>query len=241
VVFSDGEDDGSSKNAQVAIETAQGSEGEPRIPLYTIGHARFGGSGLDVMRKLAKGTAGEFFDAGDLGRLPGFFKTIGSQIRRSYVLTFPGTFDGARHEVEVRAEGQSDHRAALYPKLPLPWWWMAAPLAGILLLGGLLALWLVRRSAGRLVFVAGARVGEVIALRPGVLQVGAIEDNDVVIPSGRISRYHARLVVDGSRVEIEDLGSTNGTEVNDERIQRCRLRPGDRIALAREVELEYQR
>jgi pSer/pThr/pTyr-binding forkhead associated (FHA) protein len=49
------------------------------------------------------------------------------------------------------------------------------------------------------------------------------------------------VLVDGRRVELEDMGSLNGTEVNEERIQRCRLRAGDRIVLAREVELEYQR
>ena len=67
------------------------------------------------------------------------------------------------------------------------------------------------------------------------------DDNDVVIPSDRVSRYHARVYVEGRRVEIEDLDSMNGTEVNEERIQRCRLRPGDRILLAKEVELEYRR
>jgi pSer/pThr/pTyr-binding forkhead associated (FHA) protein len=49
-----------------------------------------------------------------------------------------------------------------------------------------------------------------------------------------ISRRHARIIDSGGRIEIEDLGSTNGTTVNGRRLaidERMRLKPGDRIAL----------
>ncbi|HSH27518.1 MAG TPA: FHA domain-containing protein [Wenzhouxiangella sp.] len=49
----------------------------------------------------------------------------------------------------------------------------------------------------------------------------------------RISRHHLKLTLDGERVLIEDLGSTNGTFVNDERISGAtELRPGDRLHIA---------
>ena len=51
-----------------------------------------------------------------------------------------------------------------------------------------------------------------------------------------LSRRHASLqrTPDG-RIVVEDLGSTNGTLVNGERINRRRLRPGDQIALGQAV------
>lgn len=242
VVLSDAAGSGGTQTLEAVVERARGGEREPRIPVYAIGHARFDPRDLDTLRKLAKETAADFFEAGDLGQIPGFLKTIASQNARSYVVSYETSLDGRRHEIEARVEGKSDRRAAVFPEVSrLTWWWFGGGAVVLLLLGGLVLLLLSRRSAGRLVFVAGARVGDVIALRPGVLQLGDLADNDVVIPSDRVSRYHARVVVDGRRVEIEDLGSMNGTEVNDERIQRCRLRPGDRIVLAKEVELEYRR
>jgi len=49
----------------------------------------------------------------------------------------------------------------------------------------------------------------------------------------RISRRHLRLELDGNHVVIEDLGSTNGTFVNEERINgRSKLAPGDRLHIA---------
>jgi len=241
ILFSDGAGTGGAQTLEAVVERANGGDGEPRIPIYAIGHARYDPHDLDTLRKLSKETAADFFEAADLAQIPGFLKTIWSQNARSYVVTYPASLDGRRHEVSVRIEGHDDSRAALFPEIALPWWWFAGTAAIVLLVGGLGYLLLSRRGAGRLVFVGGARSGEVIALRPGVVQIGAIDDNDVVVPSGRVSRYHARVLVDGRRVEIEDLGSLNGTEVNEERIQRCRLRAGDRIMLAREVELEYQR
>ena len=45
-----------------------------------------------------------------------------------------------------------------------------------------------------------------------------------------VSRLHASLVVDGGRVVLADLGSSNGTYVNGRRLTRpTTLKPGDRI------------
>jgi hypothetical protein len=242
ILLSDAAGSGGNQTLEAVVERSIGGDGEPRVPVYAIGHARFDPRDLDMLRKLAKETGGDFFEAGDLGQIPGFLKTIASQNARSYVVTYPGSLDGQRHEVEVRVEGKSDKRAAVFPEISLwSWWWFAGLLGVVLLVAGLVFLLVMRRSAGELVFLAGARVGDVIKLRPGVIQLGDLADNDVVIPSDRVSRYHARVHVEGRRVEIEDLDSMNGTEVNEERIQRCRLRPGDRILLAKEVELEYRR
>jgi pSer/pThr/pTyr-binding forkhead associated (FHA) protein len=61
--------------------------------------------------------------------------------------------------------------------------------------------------------------------------VGRSEDCDLRVQEGHPSRRHARLVVDGDGLWVEDLGSANGTLVNDRLItERTRLRHGDRVA-----------
>jgi DNA-binding winged helix-turn-helix (wHTH) protein len=57
-----------------------------------------------------------------------------------------------------------------------------------------------------------------VALRPGENLVGRVEDGTVWVDSATVSRRHARLVVEGDRVTLEDLGSKNGTFVGEQRI-----------------------
>jgi len=62
--------------------------------------------------------------------------------------------------------------------------------------------------------------------------IGRALENDVVITSRRISREHACVRRDGWRVILEDLGSTNGTFLNDERLfTPTALHDGDRIEI----------
>lgn len=65
--------------------------------------------------------------------------------------------------------------------------------------------------------------------------IGRSSDLDLVLVEEMVSRKHARLkLVDGA-VEIEDLGSTNGTFVNGERINHARLKEGDRILIGSNI------
>ncbi|MCA9873423.1 MAG: FHA domain-containing protein [Ardenticatenaceae bacterium] len=60
--------------------------------------------------------------------------------------------------------------------------------------------------------------------------IGRALDSDIVITSKRISREHAQIRREGWRVFLEDLGSTNGTYLNNERIlEPMQLRDGDQI------------
>jgi len=76
-----------------------------------------------------------------------------------------------------------------------------------------------------------------IPLRPGETVIGRAADADVVIESPKVSRRHARVLVDGDRAVIEDLGSTNGTSVNGSRLEAPReLLHGDEIQIGRGVQ-----
>jgi len=59
--------------------------------------------------------------------------------------------------------------------------------------------------------------------------IGRREDCDLRIPLSDVSRKHCRLVKEGEAVKIEDLGSSNGTFRNGERVQEATLEAGDTI------------
>lgn len=61
--------------------------------------------------------------------------------------------------------------------------------------------------------------------------VGRREDCEFRIPLGEISRKHCRLIKDGDTLRIEDLGSSNGTYHNGERVQEATLGPGDTLQI----------
>jgi DNA-binding winged helix-turn-helix (wHTH) protein len=71
---------------------------------------------------------------------------------------------------------------------------------------------------------------ETIPLREGENFIGRDPRGAVVLHSGEVSRQHARLVVAGSAVTLEDLGSKNGTFVGTRRISGpVAVRSGDDI------------
>src|SRR5678816_3257623 len=59
--------------------------------------------------------------------------------------------------------------------------------------------------------------------------IGRREDCDLRIPLGDVSRKHCRIIKDASSIRVEDLGSSNGTYRNGERIQQCEASAGDTI------------
>src|SRR5688500_14305195 len=69
---------------------------------------------------------------------------------------------------------------------------------------------------------------QVFELRRGAsLTVGRALTSDVPLLDPTVSRRHASLVADDSGIELSDLGSSNGTFVNGERVEHARITPGD--------------
>jgi len=73
------------------------------------------------------------------------------------------------------------------------------------------------------------------SLLRGTTRIGRAPDNDLVIPEPSVSGYHLVIVNEHDSVQVRDLGSTNGTFVNERRIDGTRqLKDSDllRIGLA---------
>ncbi len=82
---------------------------------------------------------------------------------------------------------------------------------------------------GKLIPVGG---GDPIPLLRQNLSVGRSEGCDVVLRFSNVSAQHCRLLLEDGYWVVEDAGSRNGTRVNNVRIDRRRLLPGDVLALA---------
>jgi hypothetical protein len=78
---------------------------------------------------------------------------------------------------------------------------------------------------------AGLRAGAAYDLTAGAL-LGRGDQADIVLEDSFASSRHARLVPHGDVIVLEDLGSTNGTYLNDEPLRGPQpLHPGDRIRI----------
>ena len=62
--------------------------------------------------------------------------------------------------------------------------------------------------------------------------VGRTEDCDLRLDHKSVSKLHCVIVKTDGLLLIRDLGSTNGTRVNGQRIRRAALLPKDRLAIA---------
>jgi hypothetical protein len=61
--------------------------------------------------------------------------------------------------------------------------------------------------------------------------IGRHDSNDLRFNSRNVSNYHAEILIQPDGLVIQDLGSTNGTYVNEERVKRRKLVAGDRIRI----------
>jgi len=70
---------------------------------------------------------------------------------------------------------------------------------------------------------------DTVKVTAGILAIGRAADNDIRIEDHTISGHHAKIVTFFNASYIEDLDSTNGTFVNDQRVTKRTLRPNDVI------------
>ena len=96
-------------------------------------------------------------------------------------------------------------------------------------------------SVYRLVMRTGPTVGKVFPLDKNEIFIGRDLANDISINDPEVSRRHARIFLQGNNFILEDLGSTNGTTVNGQRLMGpYMLRPGELIVFGEQVSLLYE-
>jgi hypothetical protein len=75
--------------------------------------------------------------------------------------------------------------------------------------------------------------GKRVPLHKGRSVIGRGSDADVTLDDTGASRHHAQILWDGHRAELDDLGSTNGTLLNGQRITKAALPPDSVIEIGR--------
>src|SRR6266849_8857515 len=83
--------------------------------------------------------------------------------------------------------------------------------------------------------IEGIDKGRVYRELPVPVTIGREEGNTLRLNDERVSRFHAKVQVDGDDYILTDLESTNGTRVNGTAIQIRRLRIGDRVGVGRSL------
>jgi len=97
------------------------------------------------------------------------------------------------------------------------------------------------RSEAALTVLRGENVGALYPINADEMVIGRSTEVGITLPDDSLSRQHARLLRDGTKYTIEDLGSTNGTFVDGERLEAPRtLEDGSRIHLGSRTVLHFR-
>jgi pSer/pThr/pTyr-binding forkhead associated (FHA) protein len=77
--------------------------------------------------------------------------------------------------------------------------------------------------------------GLLFRMLPGTLKtLGRAPRADFVVDAALVSRVHCRFtLMDGEPLQLEDLGSTNGTFVNGQKVSKTTLNDGDKLKIGR--------
>jgi hypothetical protein len=96
------------------------------------------------------------------------------------------------------------------------------------------------RAPATLALISGGQPVRVYPLNAPALSIGRSDQSDIALSDPGVSRNHARVLREGDDFIVEDLRSTNGTEVNGQPVRRRRLADGDVIKLASST-LQFRR
>lgn len=88
-------------------------------------------------------------------------------------------------------------------------------------------------SGFAIVVERGPRTGMTFILKDGNTTVGRHPESDIFLNDVTVSRHHCRFLASGDTLTVEDSGSTNGTYVNEERVDSAELEAGDEVLVGR--------
>ena len=86
-----------------------------------------------------------------------------------------------------------------------------------------------------LVVIYGDELGKRIPIAGGSVEAGRLSTCEIPIDQESVSRRHARIWWTGDTFRVKDLGSTNGTYVNDQLVAEQELRDGDLVKVGRTI------
>ena len=96
-------------------------------------------------------------------------------------------------------------------------------------------------SQFQLIMRTGPTPGATFTLEGDQLNIGRDSTNEITINDAEISRRHARLTFQGGKYVLEDLGSTNGTFVNGQRLAGPRvLKAGEVVSFGEQIVLVFE-
>src|SRR5215470_17004173 len=91
----------------------------------------------------------------------------------------------------------------------------------------------------KLVLLSAGMTGRTHELKVDKTTIGRVEDNTFQIAEPSVSSHHCEVWLKGSDVVVKDLGSTNGTFINNEKVTETVLKPGQVLRLGQiEMRLE---
>jgi len=95
----------------------------------------------------------------------------------------------------------------------------------------------------QLVIRKGPLAGQILTLDLNRIILGRDPFSDIVIDDPEVSRYHATLILGNDGYAIQDMGSTNGTFIQDQRLGRdpVSLKDGQTIKLGTHVTIVYRK
>lgn len=93
----------------------------------------------------------------------------------------------------------------------------------------------------QLVMHSGPTPGKIYPLEGDIISIGRESENGLVINDAEVSRKHSQLMLQGGKYIISDLGSTNGTFVNGQRLTGQHiLQSGEVISLGEQINLLFE-
>jgi pSer/pThr/pTyr-binding forkhead associated (FHA) protein len=90
-------------------------------------------------------------------------------------------------------------------------------------------------------FEQSEQVLKEVVLTQAATTIGRLPDNNVQIDNLAVSGHHARISWEQNHYVVEDLGSLNGTYVNNERVGKATLKHGDQVKIGKHlVEFKHE-